>query len=227
MQKKFFVTGTDTSVGKTTISCLLLHYWQQQGLRVAGLKPIATGAYYNNRQWYCEDALQLQREANYQLAYCEINPYVFEPPIAPHLAAQQIGKTITVNDLLRATQPTLNKVIDVVLVEGVGGWMVPLNATETMADFAVALGIPVILVVRMRLGALNHALLTAAAIAQCQLPLYGWIANCIDQDTLMLQENIASLQKLLAAPCLGIVPHHSALPMTKDSLKNIFFGLEM
>src|SRR5262249_1390530 len=136
MQKKFFITGTDTEVGKTTISCLLLRHWQRQGLHVAGLKPIATGAYYKNGQWFNDDALKLQCAANYPLTYSEINPYAFEPPVAPHLAAERVGKIITVTELLCTTQPIFNKPIDVVLIEGVGGWMVPLNNTETMADFA-------------------------------------------------------------------------------------------
>ena len=203
--KGFFVTGTDTGVGKTRISVALIQQLQQRGLRVAGFKPVASGAHRTEHGLRNDDALALQAQANLALEYQDINPYCFEPPIAPHLAARQAGHRIDVAELVTRAEK-LNRMADAVVVEGAGGWRVPLNEHDDIATLAQRLALPVILVVAIRLGCLNHALLTARDITACGVPFAGWIANFADtQDDVALQ-NIATLRERLAAPCLGVVP---------------------
>ena len=201
MGKGFFVTGTDTGIGKTTVSCALLHVFAAQGKKVVGMKPIAAGS--ENGQW--PDVEQLFAAGNVDVPRQKINPYAFDPPIAPHIAAQQVGMEIDLSVIHRAYQE-LSTTADIVIVEGVGGFLVPVNRHQTGADLAKTLNLPVILVVGMRLGCLNHALLTAQAIKAAGLPLAGWVANCIDPDILMLTENIATLEQRLDCPLLGVVP---------------------
>ncbi len=201
MGKGFFVTGTDTGIGKTTVSCALLHAFAAQGKKVVGMKPIAAGS--ENGQW--PDVEQLFAAGNVDVPRQKINPYAFDPPIAPHIAAQQVGMEIDLSVIHRAYQE-LSTTADIVIVEGVGGFLVPVNRHQTGADLAKTLNLPVILVVGMRLGCLNHALLTAQAIKAAGLSLAGWVANCIDPDILMLTENIATLEQRLDCPLLGVVP---------------------
>ena len=199
----YFITGTDTGVGKTLVSCALLHGFAAQGKRVAGMKPVAAGCDDNNQN---EDVVQLRAASNVPASKGQINPYCFMQTVAPHLAAQFVGINISFERILESFSE-LNAQADVVIVEGAGGFRVPLNAGQDSADLAVQMGLPVILVVGMRLGCLNHALLTAEAIVARGLTLAGWVANVTDANMVMLNENIAALQQRIHAPLLGIVPH--------------------
>lgn len=197
----FFVTGTDTAVGKTTISCALLHALAAHGKKVIGMKPVAAGS--EGGQWL--DVDQLIAASNINAARELINPYAFDPPISPHIAAQHAGMEIDLT-VICAAYRKLSLIADIVIVEGAGGFLVPLNRYQTGADLARALNLPVILVVGMRLGCLNHALLTAQAIRSAGLPLAGWVANCLDPEMRVLEENIATLERRLNGPLLDVMP---------------------
>lgn len=212
MTKGFFVTGTDTSIGKTTISCALLHAFAAQGKKIAGMKPIAAGS--ENGQWM--DVEQLLAASNVNVTRQQINPYAFDPPISPHIAAQQAGTEIDVSVIHRAYLE-LSELAEIVIVEGAGGFLVPINQHQTGADLARLLNLPVILVVGMRLGCLSHALLTAQAIRAAGLTLAGWVANCIDPQMLVLAENIATLKQRLDCPLLGVVPFGNDMDAQKDA----------
>ncbi len=204
MTQHIFVTGTDTEVGKTRISVGLIKVLQQQGLRVAAMKPVASGCEWRDGQLQNEDALALSQQADIKLPYLQVNPYAFEPAIAPHLAAKQVGETISLT-VLESQFAEMQLQADAVVVEGAGGWLVPLNDQQTIADLAKALNLPVVLVVAIKLGCINHALLTVQAIADSGLKLVGWVANDFlddSQSTAIIQ----SLKQRIAAPCLGIVP---------------------
>lgn len=204
MTKHVFVTGTDTEVGKTRISVGLIKVLQQQGLRVAAMKPVASGCEWQDGQWQNEDALALIQQADIKLPYSQVNPYAFEPAIAPHLAAEQIGQTISLNRI--ETQfAAMQLQADAIVVEGAGGWLVPLNDQQTIADLAKALKLPVVLVVAIKLGCINHALLTVQAIADSGLTLVGWVANDFLQDP-QSTAIIQSLTERISSPCLGTVP---------------------
>lgn len=203
----YFITGTDTDVGKTVITLGLMQHLRQQGKTVAAMKPVASGCEQTPAGLRNDDAVQLLQQSSICLDYDQVNPYAFEPAIAPHIAAAQCGIRIEPEKIQRI-YATLTGQADCVLVEGVGGWQVPLNDRLTMADLAVQLGLDVILVVAMRLGCLNHALLTAAAIQSSGLKLAGWVANCLPQMQ-AVDENINALKSRISAPLLGIVP---ALP---------------
>ncbi len=201
-----FVTGTDTGVGKSLAACALMHAFKAHGLRVAGMKPVASGSTMTIDGLRNDDAVALQRAASVQADYSLINPYCFAPPIAPHLAALEAGVIIDLNHLKHNYQ-RLAAQADIVVVEGAGGWKVPLKSGY-LSDFPEALELDVILVVGMRLGCLNHALLTAQVIentAKC--PLVGWIGNVIDAEFSPLQANLELLKQRLPAPCLGVIPH--------------------
>ena len=198
----FFITGTDTGVGKTLIACAMLHAFARTGRRVAGMKPVAAGAAQSVEGLVNDDVAQLRAASNVQAALALINPYCFAPAIAPHIAAAQSGVTIDLNHIAQA-YAQLAAAADTVVVEGVGGFCVPLNDDEDTADLARHLGLPVILVVGVRLGCINHALLTAQAIRARGLRLAGWIANRIDPDMPVAGENVAALAERLAAPLLG------------------------
>ena len=202
----YFVTGTDTGVGKTLISCALLHAFAAQGKRVAGFKPVAAGG---DKDRHNDDAKALRAASSMQLSYGQVNPYCFHHAIAPHIAARHSGVRIELSRILTSYRELAGQA-DEVIVEGVGGFLVPLNDKQTSADLAKQLDLPVIVVVGMRLGCLNHALLTASAIKACGLKLAGWVANVLDADMPALQENIAALEQRLAAPLLGVVPHQAA-----------------
>lgn len=205
MKHGFFVTGTDTGVGKTLISSALVYGCAQLGFKSAGMKPVAAGCRMENGVLRCDDVAQLQAASNVELPLETVNPYAFEPPLAPHIAADMAGTRIEM-DFIHGAFKKAAEAVDILVVEGVGGFRVPLNEAEDTADLAKLLGLPVILVVGMRLGCLNHALLTAAAIAERGLVLAGWVANCLDPDMAARQENLDALQKRLAVPCLGVVP---------------------
>ena len=203
----YFITGTDTGVGKTLVSCALLHAFVAQGKRAVGLKPVAAGC---DKAGQNDDARSLLAAGNVQAAYDQINPYCFEQPIAPHLAARQAGGSIEFPRILSSYRLLAGQA-DEVVVEGVGGFCVPLNDKQDSADLARQLELPVILVVGMRLGCLNHALLTLRAIDDYQLECAGWVANVLDAGMPALQENIAALRERIAAPLLGIIPYQAQL----------------
>lgn len=203
-QQAYFVTGTDTGVGKTMISSLLVRQFAQRGLRSVGMKPVASGCERRDGQLISEDVTQLLAASNVDLPLADINPYAFEPAIAPHIAAKQAGVQIDLEHIQSAFQ-RLQAHADVVIVEGAGGFYVPLDDEHDIADLAAKLDLPVILVVGMRLGCINHALLTAAAIQQRGLTLAGWVANQVDPDMAMLEENLQTLQQRMPAAYLGFV----------------------
>lgn len=200
----FFVTGTDTGVGKTLTACALLHAFSARGLRTAGMKPVAAGAQHSNGEWRNEDIERLAAASSITAPRGLISPYCFEPPIAPHIAAQAAGVAIALHAIVAAYRE-LAACADIVVVEGVGGFCVPLNAQEDAADLAQRLGLPVLLVVGMRLGCLNHALLTAQAIRARGLTLAGWVANHIDPEMTHADDNVAALEHRLAAPRIARV----------------------
>jgi dethiobiotin synthetase len=207
MSLKYFITGTDTNVGKTYITCSLLKCFEKQGYSTLGLKPLASGCNEVEGVLYNEDALLLQKASSISVDYSTINPFAFEDPIAPHLAAQKAGQKISVEIIQKNLLQTFETYpCDLTLIEGAGGWLLPLNEKETLADLALLLAIPVIMVVGMRLGCINHALLTCEAMKQQRIPLKGWIANCIPPSMLALDENIETLQGKIEAPCLGVIP---------------------
>lgn len=202
----FFVTGTDTGVGKTLVAAALLRAAAVAGLRSVGIKPVAAGSVDRNGSPVNEDALLLQASGSIALPYEQINPVALREARAPHLAAAHEGRRLDVGELVACCRGVAAVEHDLLLVEGAGGWQVPLNERETMADLAAVLGWPVILVVGMRLGCLNHALLTAGAIRAVGLRLAGWVANSAWPEMPALGENIASLDARLGAPRLGAVP---------------------
>ena len=203
----YFVTGTDTGIGKTLISCALLHGFAAQGKRVVGMKPVAAGC---NADELHGDVMKLRAAGNVTVSDNLINPYCFLPAIAPHIAAQHAGVEILISRIAESYQ-ALAAQADVVIVEGAGGFCVPLNESQDSADLVRELGLDIILVVGMRLGCLNHALLTVEAIAARGLTLAGWVANVIEADMMMCEQNIAALQQRIAAPLLGVVPYFQAV----------------
>ncbi len=204
-----FVTGTDTEVGKTYATCALLHRARQLGRTALGLKPVAAGTGPDGKN---EDVEAIRAAASQPLPERTLNSYLLVPPIAPHIAAREAGLELRFAPILAALAEArqLAGPAGLVLVEGAGGFRIPLGPDGDSADLAVALGLPVILVVGMRLGCISHALLTAEAILARNLPLAGWIANRIDPAMNRLDDNLDSLTQLLPAPCLGLIPHGQA-----------------
>ena len=202
----FFITGTDTSCGKTEITLGLMQLLQNQGQIVIGMKPIASGAMPTADGLRNEDALKIQAQGSIQVPYSELNPYIYEAPIAPHLAATQAGEEIDLN-VISTCYMSLLAQADCIIVEGVGGWRVPFNRQQSAADFACMLKIPVILVVGLKLGCINHALLSVESILASGVKLAGWIANEVEPEMQAIDENIATLQMAISAPCLGVVPY--------------------
>jgi dethiobiotin synthetase len=205
-----FVTGTDTEIGKTLVSAALLRGFAREGLRAAAMKPIAAGAFEVDGVWHNEDADQLDAASTVLLPPALRTPYLLKAPAAPHIVAEQENVTLDIGRIVDCHAQAL-QLADVVVVEGVGGFRVPLTDTQDTADLACALNLPVVLVVGMRLGCISHALLTAEAIAARGLHLAGWVANRVDPDMGFADENIASVRSRLDrqydAPLLGIVPH--------------------
>lgn len=207
--RSVFVTGTDTEIGKTLVSSALLHAFGAQGSRTAAMKPIAAGAVWQSGNLINEDVERLAAAANVSVPIALSTPYLFEEPIAPHLAAAASGVRIDIANIVTCYRK-ISGLADRVVVEGVGGFRVPINDTHDTADLAVALGLPVVLVVGLKLGCLNHALLTAHAIVARGLKLAGWVANQVDPQMRYRDANIETLQSRLAqqyrAPLLGIIP---------------------
>lgn len=206
MTMGIFVTGTDTGCGKTEITLGLMHRLQQSGLAVQGMKPIAAGAEQTPQGLCNEDALRIQQQCSLEVAYRTVNPWVYAPAIAPHLAAEYEERPILVEQIQTAfTQ--LAGMADRVIVEGAGGWRVPMGPESTIAALASQLDLSVILAVGMRLGCINHAILTAEAILSDGLKLQGWVANHIDPEMQAQAGNLKTLRHWLPAPCLGVVPY--------------------
>lgn len=207
--KGFFITATDTDAGKTFVSSGLLQSWSDRGYKSLGFKPVASGCQLTSEGLRNDDALKLMAASNVALDYELINPYSFEPAIAPHIAAHKAGVTIDLQVIVDSIMQQ-QTIADYILVEGVGGWLVPLNDQQNVADLACLLSFPVILVVNMRLGCINHALLTAWAIEQKGLTIVGWIANNSNVATEKMacyEENIQSLKERLNAPLMGMLPN--------------------
>ena len=200
-----FVTGTDTSCGKTEIALALMEAMRQSGKVVLGMKPVASGCERTPEGLRNQDARRLQAQGNHQLLYEQVNPYAFKPPIAPHIAADQAGVRIE-PEVIAATAGLLAAESDFLVVEGVGGWHVPLAPSLFASDLPLVMDLPVILVSGLRLGCINHSLLTVESIRLSGARLAGWIANQIDPDMLVRDENLATLVALIDAPCLGLVP---------------------
>ena len=202
-----FLTGTDTGVGKTLAACALIHALVERRIDVMPMKPVAAGAVVHDGAWANEDSIALLRAAGRDTARLpDVTPILLREPMAPHIAAARENRRIALDPILAAYR-RLADAAECVVVEGVGGFAVPLSEDLDTVDLARALGLPVILVVGLRLGCLNHALLTARAISGAGLPLAGWIANAIDPDMAARDENIAALDSRLGAPLLGRIPH--------------------
>ena len=210
--KTFFVTGTDTEVGKTFSTVALTHALRAAGRRVAVLKPVASGCERIAGVWQNDDARALRAAAENDQDYASVNPLALIPAIAPHIAAQEAGVDLSVARLLQLTEATRNRCDDVLLIEGAGGFLVPLNDHESYADFVQALQLPVILVVGMRLGCINHALLTAEAIRARGLRFAGWVANSPQPTMNRYAENLAYLREHLSAPLLAEIPWQAERP---------------
>ncbi|XQA75724.1 dethiobiotin synthase [Xanthomonas sacchari] len=202
----FYVTGTDTGIGKTIASTALLHALRARGQRAVGMKPVASGCAREADGWRNEDALALQDASAPRPAYDDLNPYALPLPLAPELAAADAGVQLELAPIAAAFA-RLRAQADVVVVEGVGGWAAPLSATLDQADLARALRLPVVLVVGLRLGCLNHARLSAAAIAADGLQCIGWIGNEIDPAMERIDDNMAMLRARLPMPCWGRLPY--------------------
>lgn len=216
MKEAYFITGTDTHVGKTLVACALLHAFAAQGKKAVGMKPVAAGCEETPAGLCCDDVARLRAAGNVAAPPQLVNPYALVPPVAPHLAAAQAGVEIRLETIVAAFRQ-LQDLADVVVVEGVGGFAVPLNDRDDTADLAQRLGLPVVLAVGLRLGCLNHALLSAAAIRQRGLKLAGWVANRIEPDMPFLRENIEALERRLGAPLLGELPYREGLTAVEAS----------
>jgi len=224
----YFITATDTDAGKTFISTQLLYYWHQCGHSTLGFKPIASGCQQTLKGLQNDDALKIMAASNITLPYSQINPYAFEPAIAPHIAAQKTGIRINIQEIADNILAQQHKA-DYLLVEGVGGWLVPLNKEETLADLAHLLNFPIILLVQLRLGCINQALLTAQAIEQKGLPIAGWIANnSLSTASPMSHktENINSLKERLNAPFLGELPYFSETELNNNITLEKFINIK-
>ena len=208
MKNAYFITGTDTGVGKTRVACALLHAFVGQGNKAVGMKPVAAGCAETPAGLRCEDVENLREAGNVAASPALVNPYALTSPVAPHIAAALAGVEISLERIDRSFRQ-LREMADVTVVEGIGGFIVPLNARQDTADMAEMLGLPVILVVGMRLGCINHALLTAQAIRHKGLRLAAWVANRIDPGMSAFDENLRALETRLAAPLLGIVPYRA------------------
>jgi len=211
MEKGYFITGTDTNAGKTWATIALMRYFKQQGKSVAGMKPVASGCSFPCAAWECrdgrlknEDALLIQENASLQIDYDLINPYAYELPVSPHIAGTNNPVKLTT---IVERFNVLKELAEIVLVEGAGGWYAPLNDHEDISDLAKSLALPVIIVVAIRLGCINHAKLTWHAIQHSGIPCAGWIAVCEDPDMLKPDENIRTIKTALNVPLLGVLPY--------------------
>lgn len=205
----FFITGTDTDVGKTLIACALIRALSARGLRVVGMKPVAAGGEVHDGAIVNTDVIALTAASNVQAPLELVNPYLFDEPVAPHIAAAKARVPIDIGRV-EAAHRALAARADCVIVEGAGGFRVPLTQQLDMAHLATALALPVVIVVAMRLGCLNHALLTASAVRAAGLPIAGWVANHVDPHMRYADENVAALEERLDAPLVARVPHEKS-----------------
>ncbi|PPD47999.1 MAG: dethiobiotin synthase [Methylotenera sp.] len=217
MKQSYFIIGTDTNVGKTYVASALVRHFAKAGYQTIGMKPIASGCMQTpDGDLLNDDVLALSTASNVVAPLDLTNPYRFSPAIAPHIAAEQAEEIIDCEKIKQAYHE-LTQLAEVVVVEGAGGFLVPLNRQETLADLAVTLNIPMILVVGMRLGCINHALLTVEAIKSRGLTLAGWVANQVDAEMPVFEENLASLQQRIAAPCISVVLWQKDVNFNTDS----------
>lgn len=201
--KRWFITGTDTEIGKTVVAGALIRQLVEKGYRVAAMKPVASGCAVTGNGLRNDDALELIAAANVDLPYERVNPYAFEPAIAPHIAAQEAGQSIDIDKICLCAEKIE---ADYLVIEGVGGWCVPLGNGHLLPELVRLVADEVILVVGMRLGCINHGLLTADRIKQDGMKLKGWIANHVDPDMQVQSENLKTLQALMPCPLLGVLP---------------------
>lgn len=207
MPDTYFIAGTDTDAGKTLIAAALLCALRSGGVRTAAIKPVAAGARWTAQGWRNEDGELLQRFQSAALSYRQVNPVALRAPVSPHIAAREEGYVLSVAELERHCREVMqHTAVDVILIEGAGGWRVPLNESEYLSELPRRLDIPVLLVVGCKLGCLNHALLTAEAIARDGLVLAGWVATQLDPQMAAVAANLDTLRAALPAPCLGVVP---------------------
>lgn len=204
MEKGYFITGTDTNAGKTWATIALMHYFKMQDKSVIGMKPVASGCFMMDGRLKNDDALLIQRNASLQIDYDLVNPYAYQLPVSPHIAG--INNPVNLANIVGKFND-LKGLAEIVLVEGAGGWYAPLNDREAISDLAKALALPVILVVAIRLGCINHAKLTCEAIHHSGIACAGWIAVCTDPDMLSRDENIETLKTALNVPLLGVFPY--------------------
>jgi dethiobiotin synthetase len=219
MSKAVFVTGTDTEVGKTLVSCGLIGALQAHYSVVNGYKPIAAGASFQQHGLVNDDALALMQASSVDLNYQQVNPVVFQAAIAPHIAAHYARQTIDIG-LMSQGLAELRATSNCVLVEGAGGWHVPLTEQQTLSQWVAEQGLPVILVVGVKLGCLNHALLSVEAIAASGAKLIGWVANNLAEESEVSAQNVSYLKQAIAAPCIGEIPYLTNI--NEFSLKDCF-----
>lgn len=205
----FFVTGTDTGVGKTLVACSLLRAFAARGMKAVGMKPVACGAEPRGGALVSADVEQLIESGNVNAPREHVNPYCFEPPIAPHIAARRAGVTISL-DRIETSARALAALADIVIVEGVGGFRVPLGTDIDTSELAARLALPVVLVVGLRLGCLNHAALTVESVSARGLKLAGWVANHIDPEMAAAEDNVRALDEQIGAPRLARIAYTPA-----------------
>ena len=218
----FFITGTDTSVGKTYVARQIIRLLSAKGLHVSAYKPVASGAHYLNDGLVNQDALDLMAESSVVLPYSDVNPYCFEPAIAPHIAAHDAQVEIKLSKI-KACFNAHQSTAEWVVVEGAGGWKVPLSDELGFDDVAQTLGLPVVLVVGLRLGCINHALLTEEAILSKGCNIVGWVANSVEPDFDRQDDNMQALRRRMKTPCLALLEHDCALDLTQQ--EHFFKGL--
>lgn len=206
---QYFVAGTDTDCGKTLIASALLYRAKQTGTTL-GIKPVASGCEFTPDGLRNSDALSLMAQSTLKLAYSQVNPFAFAPAIAPHIAALHSGENLTAAAIIEHLAALPLTDVDFAIVEGAGGWRLPLNQEEFLSQVVQRLSLPVILVVGVKLGCLNHALLTQEAVLADGVQIAGWVANMVDPAMSVAQQNLDSLHHLMSSPCLGVVPHLSA-----------------
>jgi dethiobiotin synthetase len=211
--KQYFITGTNTDCGKTYVTCKLTAWFNQQGKKTQAIKPVSSGCFSRLGSLISEDAEQLGLN-NFD-PELEINPWRFAAPVSPHIAAQYAGQQVSVQDIASFCNNKSFSHLDQLLIEGAGGLLVPLNEKETWLDFLLLTKIPVILVVGMRLGCINHALLTDAVLKANNIISLGWIANCLDESMLALEENIETLVSKLSLPFIGKVGYREDFSCVK------------
>ncbi|MCE2405881.1 MAG: dethiobiotin synthase [Pseudomonadales bacterium] len=218
--KRLFITGTDTEIGKTVVATGLVRAAVQAGFRTVGLKPVAAGCETIDGALVNDDARQLMLASNVELDYATVNPIALEPAIAPHIAAEKANIAINSRVLKIHYERSLPEEVEIAIIEGAGGWFVPLNEYETFQDLALGLNLEVVLVVGMKLGCINHALLSVQAIKTAGLTLAGWIANFPQPEMAVAEENLGTLMRRIDAPLLGIVPH-LASPAADEVAKHL------